>query len=414
MWLNFLLNKLQIIALTHRHFSFDEIGLFHLDDSLRIDRLVEIKSNLKIKELMYLSTCNRVEFIMNTNQKIDQFFLESLVSMFVPSNQIALIISNIEIFTEKTAVHHLFSLASSIDSLVVGEREIITQVRRAYEECVKNNLCGDFIRVLVQNTISTAKKVYTESEIATRPVSIVSLAFLELKKHISKQPKIFLVIGAGKTITSMLKFINKNEQHKYLIFNRSTKKAASLVSNLNLDAQIFSLNELGDKPLEFDYIISCTGANKVILSKEKYKKINPNNFKKIIVDLAIPNDCDQSISSYFNVKIINVDQLKERAEENLQARSKEINSCLKIIEKQIIKYFFSEKERTLERALSAVPESIKGIRNKAFKEVFVKELETLDPQAINIVNSLVDYMEKKYISLPMKMAKDILLKETTK
>ena len=114
------------------------------------------------------------------------------------------------------------------------------------------------------------------------------------------------------------------------------------------------------------------------------------------------------------MKIINVDQLKERAEENLQARSKEINSCLKIIEKQIIKYFFSEKERTLESALSAVPESIKGIRNKAFKEVFVKELETLDPQAINIVNSLVDYMEKKYISLPMKMAKDILLKETTK
>ena len=152
----------------------------------------------------------------------------------------------------------------------------------------------------------------------------------------------------------------------------------------------------------------------MILSIEKYKKINPNNFKKIIVDLAIPNDCDQNISSYFNVKIINVDQLKERAEENLQARSKEINSCLKIIEKQIIKYFFSEKERTLERALSAVPESIKGIRNKAFKEVFVKELETLDPQAINIVNSLVDYMEKKYISLPMKMAKDILLKETTK
>ena len=64
--------------------------------------------------------------------------------------------------------------------------------------------------------------------------------------------------------------------------------------------------------------------------------------------------------------------------------------------------------------MSAVPESIKGIRKKAFKEVFVKELETLDPQAINIVNSLVDYMEKKYISVPMKMAKDIFLKETSK
>ena len=305
-------------------------------------------------------------------------------------------------------------MASSIDSLVVGEREIITQVRKAYEECIQNNLCGDFIRVLVQNTISTAKKVYTESEIATRPVSIVSLAFLELKKYISKQPKIFLVIGAGKTITSMIKFINKNNHHRYLIFNRSKEKAAYLVATLNLDAQVFSLNELGNKPLEFDYIISCTGSKEVVLSKEKYKKINPKNNKKIIVDLAIPNDCEQLIARDFNVKIINVEQLKERAEFNLKARSKEINLCLNIIDKQIAKYYLSEKERSLERALSAVPESIKGIRNKAFKEVFVKELQTLDPQAINIVNSLVDYMEKKYISVPMKMAKDILLKETTK
>ena len=411
--LKFLLNKVQIIAFTHRHFSFDEIGLFHLEDSVRIERLQRIKSKLKVKELMYLSTCNRVEFILNTNQEVDEFFLESLVSIFVPSNQFSLI-SKIEIFTDKKAVHHLFSLASSIDSLVVGEREIITQVRKAYEECIQNNLCGDFIRVLVQNTISTAKKVYTESEIATRPVSIVSLAFLELKKHISNQPKIFLVVGAGKTITSIIKFINKNNHHRYLIFNRSKEKAAHLVATLNLDAQVFSLNELGNKPLEFDYIISCTGSKEVVLSKENYKKINPKNNKKIIVDLAIPNDCEQLIARDFNVKIINVEQLKVRAELNLKARSKEINLCLNIIEKQIAKYYFSEKERSLERALSAVPESIKGIRNKAFKEVFVKELQTLDPQAINIVNSLVDYMEKKYISVPMKMAKDILLKETTK
>ena len=81
----------------------------------------------------------------------------------------------------------------------------------------------------------------------------------------------------------------------------------------------------------------------------------------------------------------------------MKARSEEIKRCLEIIEKQIIQYYLSEKERNLERALSAVPKSIKGIRQKAFKEVFVKELGTLDPQAINIVNSLVDYMEKKYI-----------------
>ena len=408
------MNKLQIIALTHRNFNFDEIGKFHLDDSVRMDRLEKLKSKLNINELMYLSTCNRVEFIINSVSEVNQNFLELLLSEFISQESLVPTTKRIEIFSEKEAVHHLFSLASSIDSLVVGEREIITQVRKAFEECRESNLCGDFIRVLIQKTIFTAKKVYTESEIATRPVSIVSLAYLELKKYISKQPKTFLIIGAGKTISSMLKFINKNDQHEFLIFNRSTEKAEQLVSQLNLKATVFPLDELGTTNHKFDCIVSCTGSQDVILTKEKFLKINPERNKKLIVDLAVPNDCDQKISKELNTKIINVDQLKIRAEENLKARSKEINSCLAIIDKQIIQYYLAEKERTLERALSSVPESIKGIRKKAFKEVFVKELETLDPQAINIVNSLVDYMEKKYISVPMKMAKDIFLKETSK
>ena len=88
-------------------------------------------------------------------------------------------------------------------------------------------------------TISTAKKVYTESEIATRPVSIVSLAFLELKKYISKKPKKIVVIGAGKTITSMLKFINKSIDHQFIIFNRSIEKAENLVRQLDLMLKYF-------------------------------------------------------------------------------------------------------------------------------------------------------------------------------
>lgn len=409
-----MLNSLHIIALTHRDFNFDEIGLFHLEDSSRIKRLNKLKKDLNINELMYLSTCNRVEFIINSNQKIDTQFLNTLVGNFITSKKIKSFVDKIAVFSANEAIHHLFSVASSIDSLVVGEREIITQVRKAFEECKDHNLCGDFIRVLVQMTISTAKKVYTESEIATRPVSIVSLAFLELKKYISKKPKKIVVIGAGKTITSMLKFINKNIHHQFIIFNRSKEKAENLVSHLQLNAQIFPLSELGNQELDYDFIITCTGSKNIILDTEKFKKINPDNKKNVIVDLAVPNDCDNNIANKFNATLINVNQLKTRAEENLKARSEEINRCLEIIEKQIIKYYFVEKERKLERALSAVPQSIKGIRQKAFKEVFVKELETLDPQAINIVNSLVDYMEKKYISVPMKMAKDILLKESTK
>ena len=412
-----MLNTVQIIAFTHRQFNFDEIGLFHLDDKQRIDVLTKLKTNLDIDELMYLSTCNRVEFILSQEKKITKTFVEQLIKQLLadhlPTN-LKNIVDRAEIINNKAAVHHIFSVASSIDSLVVGEREIITQVRKAFEECRENNLCGDVIRVLVQSTISTAKKVYTESNIGTRPVSIVSLAFLELKKYISKKPKKILVIGAGKTVTSMLKFISKNQQHHYTIYNRSIEKAHKLVENLNINAEVFPLIELVNHNSKFDFIISCTGSKEIVLSVENFQKISRNNTKSVIVDLAVPNDCDINITKNENVKLINVDQLKVRAEENLQARGEEINRCLEIIDRQIIKYYISEKERNLERALSSVPKSIKGIRQKAFREVFAKELETLDPGAIEVVNSLVDYIEKKYISVPIKMAKDILLKETTK
>ena len=260
-----MLNSLHIIAFTHRDFNFDEIGHFHLEDSSRINSLNKLKSDLNVDELMYLSTCNRVEFIVNSNLKIDTKFLEILVGNFISSEKIKYFVNKTAVFSGKKAVHHLFSVASSIDSLVVGEREIITQVRKAFEECKDHKLCGDFIRVLVQMTISTAKKVYTESEIATRPVSIVSLAFLELKKYISKKPKKIVVIGAGKTITSMLKFINKNINHQFIIFNRSTEKAENLVNQLNLNAQIFPLSEMGNQKLDYDFIITCTGSKEIIL-----------------------------------------------------------------------------------------------------------------------------------------------------
>ena len=411
------MNSIQIIAFTHRQFNFDEIGVFHLDDENRIFHLSKLKEILKVNELMYLSTCNRVEFVVHNDTDLKSHHTLELINYFSSVNQISdhsHFLKKVEIYNGKHAVHHLFSVASSLDSLVLGEREIITQVRKSYEECKSHNLCGDVIRVLIDMTIQTAKKVYTESKIATRPVSLVSLAYKELKKYLGNQSKNIMVIGAGKTITSLLKFLSKNDKHNYIIYNRSISKANKINNLLNLNAKVCSIKDIGKTPLNFDIIISATGSKEPILDNKKYDLINPNNSKSIIVDLAVPKDCHEEMSLNTNIKIINVDQLKERADENLKLREKEINNCLKIINDQIIEYNIFQKERKLERAMSAVPESIKGIRKKAYAEVFAKELENLDPNAREVLDSFLDYMEKKYISVPMKMAKDILLKQSIK
>jgi glutamyl-tRNA reductase len=411
------LSFLQIIAFTHRHFNFDEIGFFHLEDSNRVKELTKLKLLLDVDELMYISTCNRVEFIIKNSSKDTDRIASLIVNFFEEKskNNFSKSLSNrAEVFLGDAAVRHLFCVASSLDSLVVGEREIITQVRKAFEECKSNNICGDFIRVLVQLTIQTAKKVYTESNIATRPVSVVSLAYLELKKYMGKTPKIFLIIGAGRTTASMLKFISKNNGHQYIFYNRSVEKAKLLVEQLNIDANVYPLSDLGIRKEEFDFIITCTGSKNIVLDQFKFNNINHQNNKATIVDLAVPKDCSDELIVQKNIRTITVDQLKIRAEENLAARSKEVSECLQIIDFQINEYKSLEKERELERKMSKVPQSIKGIRKKAFAEVFAKEIQSLDPDAREVLDSLVDYMEKKYISVPMKMAKEILLKESIK
>ncbi len=410
------LKSISIIAFTHRQFNFDEIGLFHLDDDQRYDTLLRIKNNISCDELMYLSTCNRVEFIISSSSLVSQDDVLGLINSYnlsIPLNKKENIGQRVEVFHEQLAVEHLFSVASSLDSLVVGEREIITQVRKAFEECKENGLSGDMIRVLVQSTIQTAKKIYTESAIATRPVSVVSLAYFELKKYLSS-PKNILVVGAGKTISSMLKFISKSHEHQFSIYNKSIENAQKLAVQLDLSAQVHSLTSLGENKEEIDVIITCTGSQNAVITPSIYNRLNPSNRKITIVDLAVPNDCDESIKILQEVRMITVDELKTIAEENLKARSKEVNACKKIISQQVDAYFQHEKQRKLERAMSEVPERIKVIRKKAYSEVFAKEMDNLDPKARKIVDDVIDYMEKKYISVPMKMAKEILLKETIK
>jgi glutamyl-tRNA reductase len=408
------LDSLRIIAFTHKRFEFDEIGLFHLNDVDRCAKLKELKDQLDLDEIVYLSTCNRVEFIISSNQIFDKPYLSKFIKLVnndFTNTQIDDFTSRLETFTAQSAVHHLFSVASSLDSLVIGEREIITQVRKAYEDCKEYNVCGDVLRVFIQKTVQTAKKIYTESNIAKKPVSVVSLSYLELQKHLLDSSKNILVIGAGKTITSMLKFVSKGFAHNYTIYNRSLVNAQKLSDNLKLGANIKLLSKLGDEKEDFDLIITCTGLQEPVITKEIYSAIIADDKQhKIIVDLAVPNDFSNEIRNDYSVELITVKDLKIIAEKNLKFREKEINICLNIIDEQIIDYKFAEKERQIERALSDVPKSIKDIKQKAYDEVFVKELAKMDDNSREVLDKFIQYMEKKYISVPMVLAKDILLK----
>ena len=405
------LNQIKILALTHKNLELNEVGKFHLSDDILSETLVNIKKSLSIDELMYLSTCNRVEFIFTTKANIDDEFLLNFFMAFNPSwreTELMFASQKVEVFEGEQAVEHLFKVASSIDSLVVGEREIITQVRNAFDVCNKLGLTGDVIRLLIQQTIRVAKNVYTETSIAKNPVSVVSLAYKQLRQHNINESSNFLVIGSGKTNKTMARFLKKHGCKNFSIYNRTISKAEEFAEEVG--GKAFPLTELKNHKEHFDVVLTCTASALPILTNELYKQIlNGDTTRKVIVDLAIPNDVDPDILGKHNIELLSINELKEVADKNLKQREKELHKCNAIIEEQLKEFNQLFKTRKVEVAMRQVPEKVKEIKKNALEVVFQKELQTLDPNSKEVLDKILDYVEKKYVSVPMKMAKEILL-----
>lgn len=407
-----MLEQFHIIAFTHQNFDVSEIGRLHIQPDHQRERLSFLKSEMELNELMFLSTCNRVSFLFNSDQKIDGSFLLRFFSTLYPdadASEWEHFIASGQLFSGSSAVNHLLRVAASIDSMIVGEREIITQVRNAFEDCRKMNLTGDFIRLIMRHTLETAKKVYTETAIAKKPVSVVALAYHHLRDmNISVDARI-LIIGAGVTNTNMGKFLKKHGYKNFGVFNRTLEKAQSLASDLAAIA--YPLVDLETYSKGFDIIISCTGASHHVITPEIYKSLlQGETDKKVVIDIAIPHDLDSSIPVNHKVTHISVDVLQKISSENLKSRSNEIIHVETIIEAAMIEFKNIHKARSVEIAMREVPNMVKEIRSMALNEVFKKDLQSLNEESREILEKVIGYMEKKYMSMPMKLAKEIMLK----
>ena len=407
------LKRFTIIAFTHKTLELEEVGKLHLDDGIRAKRLQSVKQALNLDELMYVSTCNRVEFFVVGSQSVSIEFITSFFGEFAPnwSSELATKMANAaEIFSGKNGIEHAFRVASSLDSMVVGEREIITQVRNAYESSNKIGITGDFIRLAVKHTVETAKQVYTDTDIAKAPVSIVSLAYRQLLSlNVGLDARI-LVIGAGKTNSSMTKFLHKHGYSDFTVFNRTSANAALMASKLSGNS--YSLVDLPKFNKGFDVIITCTASDNNIITPEIYKSLLVDETsKKVVIDLAIPNDFDESIINDYPVNLIQVSSLKELAQQNIKTREKELVRCNKIIEDRIVEFTLAQRKRKLEVAMSEVPKTVKEIHQTALTEVFAKDIAGLDDSSKEVLDKVLAYVEKKYISVPMKMAREILIED---
>jgi glutamyl-tRNA reductase len=403
------LETLYIHAFTHHNLDVNQIGLLHIDAADQEKRLGAAKSHFACKEMMFLSTCNRVEFTIVSDQNITTEELLFVLYPEVSTENQKVLCEKSEVFTHSAAVRHALSVASSIDSMIVGEREIITQVRSAFETSRSQGLTGDFIRLLTRKVIETAKKVYTETNIAKKPVSVVSLAYHKLKSlNISLDARI-LIVGAGLTNTTMCKFLKKHGYSNFVVFNRSVQNGNKLASDIRGEA--FPLTELNHYRGGFDVLLTCTGANKHLIDVSIYKGLlNGDKERKTIIDIAIPSDIDPLVIDSFETNYVSIDYLQKVSDDNLKVRGAEVSQVQKILEQALIAFTQLTKERNVEIAMKEVPKQVKEIRRAAVSEVFKSDIENMDAETREVFDKVLGYVEKKYISGPMKLAKEIILK----
>ena len=405
---------LKVIAFTHKQIDLKDLGKFVICNESLESSLESVRRKFDIPEIFYIGTCNRVEFVFTADQNLSNEFVREFIQALnlpVSDEQVQAFADQVSIYEDIEALNHLLRISCSLESLVVGEKEILAQVRKAYDTCRLAGFTGDYLRLVMNRVVKTSKEVYTNTAIARKPISVVSLAYRKLRELNMCTNSRILIIGAGETNKNISKYLKKHKYSNFTIFNRTLENAQVLADELG--GKAYGLDALNTFKNGFDVIITCTSATEPILTNEIYNSLlNADTSRKVIVDLAVPNDTSPEVLDNKPVTFIEVHSLQEIANSNLQERYEELIFAERIIEDNILEFKPVLKQRRVEIAMRDVPVKIKEIRNAAVNRIFADEIEGMDSNSREVLERVMNYMEKKYISLPMVMAKDILIKNS--
>lgn len=406
-----MLEGYKILTVTHRDIHINEISNYVLpvtDFETGSEKLNALKESFGLSEIMYVATCNRVMYFFYTEKELDKNFSFRFFQKVNPelsANDLFLLPKKIKSYSGEAALKHLHEVSASVDSLVIGEREILRQLRESYETCRVAGLTGDKIRLAMQSAVAGAKSVYGKTRIGEKPVSIVSLAMKELtRKNLPEDARI-LMVGAGQTNRLVAQFLAKFHFRHFYVYNRSIENAQNVADLLAGKAD--TLDNLPNHKEGFDCLIVCTGSTKAVVDVELYGKLlNGDTTKKVVIDLSVPYNVDKEVFEKYDAHHIEIDGLRLLAKENLSFREKEVVHAKVLLNETLLEFRAVFRERQLALAMRHVPTEIKAIKAHAMNTVFRKKMDTLDDDSRAIVEEMLAYMEKRCISIPMQAAKE--------
>ncbi|MEN1968312.1 glutamyl-tRNA reductase [Lentibacillus sp. N15] len=356
-----------------------------------------LKGQKSILENVIVSTCNRTEIYAVVDQvHTGRYYIKQFLSDWFQVDK-EVFTSYLQIAEADGAIEHLFRVASGLDSMVLGETQILGQVKQAFQIAQQEGTTGTIFNELFKQAITFAKRAHKETTIGEQAVS-VSYAAVELAKKIfgDLNQKHVVILGAGKMGELAAKNLHGSGVSEITVINRTLEKAQSLAKEFQAKAQ--TLEKLPQVIQHADILISSTGSDSFVLTKEDLEPIQKKRKGSplFLVDIAVPRDIDPKISELDSVFLYDIDDLQHIVDANLAARQKAAESIEIGLEAEIV--LFNEWLQTLgvvpvitalrKKALAIQAETMNSIERK-MPDLTAREKKVLSKHTKSIINQLL-------------------------
>lgn len=396
-----------VVGLNYRTAPVEIREKFAIPDTQLPLALKELKATKSILECVMVGTCNRTEIyaVVDRKSMSDHYIKRFVETWFgIPREEFN---NHLYILEGDDAIRHLFRVTSGLDSMVIGETQILGQVRDSFLIAQKEGATGVLFNTLFKQAVTMAKRAHSETAVGENPVS-VSYAAVELGKRIfgSFNGKTVLIVGAGKMSELTAKHLHAGGADKVLVTNRTFSRAREMAGKFNGTA--VSFDRFLDELAETDIVISSTGAADVVLTKEQVNRVLPKRKQRplFLIDIAVPRDLDPAIGELENVYLYDIDDLEMIVENNLQERMREADKIEAMIEAEMEAYDQWYRTLGVGPVIQALQQKSSRVHEETM-ESMLKKLPDLGDREAEIIRRLTKSMMNQMLRDPIVRIKEM-------
>ena len=400
--------NLVLVGCTHHDTTIEVRERLAFNDKQAGEFLQQYYDSFPNSEAVLLSTCNRTELYAAASQPSlvpspDQLKTFLSESRGLDSDSLA----NLFNHSNEDAVRHLFSVAASLDSMVLGDAQILAQVKNAYRLAAEINGSMPFTHRAFQTANRVAKRVANETDVHRHRLSIPAIAIGGFAKRIFERldDKSILVIGAGKMATETMRYIQSEGGKDIVVVNRSLDRATELAGEF--DGRAKPWESLADELVTADLIVSATGATEHVVTAELFDSIKKLRHQRplFILDLAVPRDIDPNIGDRLNVYLYSIEDLQQQCDINRQARQSQWPKAQKIIDQETAIFIREIQRRGNAPTIARLKEQARDVKDAELRRL-MNRLGDVDPRQREEIEHSFHRLTNKILHPPLESLND--------